>query len=221
MHAVPIIPQWRLSAMPRYLPAGDVERMIASCDVSKVHGSRDRAILLLLARLGLRAGDVLDLRLSDFCWAEGTVRVCGKSRREVLLSLPQDAGDAVLHYLCGVRPASDYDAVFVRSAAPYRPFAGSSSISTLVRRALARAGIADPPSRGANLLRHSAATTMPRAGATLDTVGTVLRHRSTTTTADYAADSDAAGHLFRHVAGHFDCRWACGVVGKAGFLLPR
>lgn len=186
MRAVPTIPQWRLSAMPRYLPTDDVERMVASCDVSKAHGVRDRAILLLLSRLGLRAGDVLDLRLSDICWTDGTLRVHGKGRREVCLPLPQDAGDALLEYICHARPASDSDAVFLRSSAPYRPFADSSSISTLVRLALNRAGISDPPSRGANLLRHSAATSMLRAGATLDTIGTVLRHRSTTTTAHYA-----------------------------------
>jgi len=186
MHAVPTIPQWRLSALPRYLPADDVERMIASCDGSKIHGVRDRAILLLLARLGLRAGDVLDLRLSDICWADGTLRVCGKGRREVCLPLPQDAGDAVLEYVCRARPASDSDVMFLRSSAPYRPFAKSSCISSVVRLALGRAGISAPPSRGAGLLRHSAATSMLRAGATLDTIGTVLRHRSTSTTAHYA-----------------------------------
>ena len=185
-HAVPTIPQWRLSAMPRYLPADDVARLIASCDVSKAHGLRDKAILLLLARLGLRAGDVLALRLADLCWPEGTLRVRGKGRREVCLPLPQDAGDATLEYVCRARPTSDSDAVFLRSSAPFRPFAGSSTISSLVRLALVRAGIPDPPSRGANLLRHSAATSMLRAGATLDTIGAVLRHRSATTTAHYA-----------------------------------
>ena len=129
---------------------------------------------------------MLDLRLSDICWAEGTLRVCGKGRREVCLPLPQDAGDAVLDYVCRARPSSDSEVMFLRSSAPYRPFADSSSISTLVRLALARAGISDPPSHGTNLLRHSAATSMLRAGATLDTIGTVLRHRSTTSTAHYA-----------------------------------
>ncbi len=186
MHAVPTIPQWRLSAMPRYLPAADVERMIGSCNASKAHGVRDKAILLLLARLGLRAGDVLDLRLGHIRWTEGTLRVCGKGRREVCLPLPQEVGDAVLEYICRARPVSDSDAIFLRSSAPYQPFAGSSTISSLVRLALARAGISDPPSRGANLLRHSAATSMLRAGATLDTIGAVLRHRSATTTAHYA-----------------------------------
>jgi integrase/recombinase XerD len=126
------------------------------------------------------------LRLGDICWAEGTLRVRGKSRREVCLPLPQDAGDAMLEYICRARPDGDSDAVFLRSSAPYRSFAQSSCISSVVRLALDRAGISDPPSRGANLLRHSAATSMLRAGATLDTIGTVLRHRSTTTTAHYA-----------------------------------
>jgi len=186
VHAVPTIPQWRLSAMPRHLPAADVDRMIMSCNGTKAHGIRDKAILLLLARLGLRVGDVLNLRLGDVCWADGTLRVCGKGRREVCLPLPQNVGDALLDYICHARPVSDSNVVFLRSFAPYQPFADSSSISGVVRLALVRAGISDPPSRGANLLRHSAATSMLRAGATLDTIGAVLRHRSATTTAHYA-----------------------------------
>lgn len=103
-----------------------------------------------------------------------------------LPAVPQEVGDAVLEYICRARPVSDSDVVFLRSSAPYQSFAGSSTISSLVRLALARAGISDPPLRGANLLRHSAATSMLRAGATLDTIGAVLRHRSATTTAHYA-----------------------------------
>jgi len=184
--AVPTVAHWRLSALPRYLAVADVERLIASCDLAKMHGIRDKAILLLLARLGLRAGDILNMRLDDVAWTEGTVRVCGKGRREVRLPLPQDAGDALLDYLEKVRPRVDEDRIFLRSSAPYRPFANSASISDVVRLALTRAGIADPPSRGANLLRHSAATGMLRGGATLDAIGSVLRHRSPDTTAHYA-----------------------------------
>lgn len=184
--AVPTVPQWRLSALPRYLPPADVERLIASCDLTKPHGIRDKAILLLLARLGLRAGDILDMHLDDIAWNEGTLRVRGKGRREVRLPLPQDAGDALLDYLERARPCVDDERTFLRSLAPYRPFAGSCAISDVVRLALKRAGISDPPSRGTNLLRHSAATGMLRAGATLDAIGTVLRHRSADTTAHYA-----------------------------------
>jgi len=184
--AIPTIPQWRLSALPRYLPADGIERLIASCDLGKPHGIRDRAILLLLARLGLRAGDILDMRLDDIAWAEGTLRVRGKGRREIRLPLPQDAGDALLDYLKKSRPRVTCDYIFLRSSAPHRRFAASCSISSVVRLALRRAGIDDAPTRGANLLRHSAATSMLRAGATLDTVGAVLRHRSANTTAHYA-----------------------------------
>lgn len=184
--AIPTVPQWRLSTLPRYLPRPDVERLIASCDRSKPSGIRDRAILLLLARLGLRAGDILGLRLDDVAWDEGTLRVRGKTRREDRLPLPQDAGDALLDYLERARPTADDPHVFLRASAPLRPFADSSTVSSLVRLALKRAGIAAAPSRGVNLLRHSAATAMLRAGATLDTVGTVLRHRSPDTTAHYA-----------------------------------
>src|SRR5262249_52734572 len=94
-HAVPIIAQWRLSALPRYLPAAAVERVISSCDLTKPHGVRDRAILLLLARLGLRAGDVLAMRLDDVAWADGTVRVRGKGRREGRITRPQEDGAVV------------------------------------------------------------------------------------------------------------------------------
>jgi integrase/recombinase XerD len=186
MHAVPTVPAWRLSSLPRYLAAVDVERMIESCDLQKAHGIRDKAVLLLLTRLGLRAGDILHLRLGHIDWTDGTLRVSGKGRREVCLPLPQDAGEAMLDYIRDARPVSDSDIVFLRSSAPYQPFAGSSTVSSLVRLALGRAGITNPPSRGANLLRHSAATSILCAGATLDAIGAVLRHRSPTTTAHYA-----------------------------------
>ena len=114
-HAVPTVPHWRLSALPRYLPMADVERLIASCAVTTPAGIRDRAILLLLARLGLRAGDILAMRFDDIDWAEGTLRVCGKSRREVCLPLPQDAGDALLDYLNRARPKVGFDQIFLRA----------------------------------------------------------------------------------------------------------
>lgn len=184
--AVPTIPEWRLSALPRYIDATDVERVIASCDSAKPHGVRDRAILLLLARLGLRAGDIVAMKFDDLDWKAGTVRVRGKGRREVRLPLSQDVGDAILDYLAHARPADETDRVFLCAQAPLRPFTKSSMVSDIVRLALRRAGITDPPSKGAHLLRHSAATTMLRAGASLDVIATVLRHSSTDTTAYYA-----------------------------------
>jgi site-specific recombinase XerD len=185
-HAVPPVLQWRLSSLPRYLVATDVERVIASCDQLDRGRLRDRAILLLLARLGLRAGDVAGLRLDDLDWTDGMLRLSGKARRQVRLPLPQEVGDALLSYIEQERPRVDHDAVFIMMVAPYRSFAKSSHISNIVALALKRAGISDPPSTGASLLRHSAATAMLRSGATLEAVGTVLRHRSLDMTAHYA-----------------------------------
>ncbi|MFN0192317.1 MAG: tyrosine-type recombinase/integrase [Aestuariivirga sp.] len=185
-HAVPHVTQWRLSSLPRYLSKEQVDRLLASCDPRSVCGIRDRAILLLLARLGLRAGDILEMRLADIDWSSGTLRVMGKGRRETRLPLPQDTGDAVLDYLASGRSSADHDHLFQRSIAPFCPFSSSSTVSSIVALALKRAGIDDPPSHGAHLLRHSAATHMLRGGATLQSVGAVLRHRSVETTAHYA-----------------------------------
>jgi integrase len=128
---VPTVPEWKLSALPRYLETDDVERVITSCDLSKPCGIRDRAILLLLARLGLRAGDITAMRLDDLDWHAGTVRVRGKGRREICLPLPQDAGDALIEYLMKARPRVDTDRVFLCVNAPVRPFATSASISDI------------------------------------------------------------------------------------------
>lgn len=184
--AIPPVLQWRLSSLPRYLAAADVEQVIASCDKLTRGRLRDRAILLLLARLGLRAGDVAGLKLSDIDWTSGMLRLSGKARRQVRLPLPQDVGDALLAYIEQERPRVGQDAVFLMMVAPYRSFAQSSHVSTIVALALKRAGISDAPSTGASLLRHSAATSMLRSGATLEAVGTVLRHRSLDMTAHYA-----------------------------------
>jgi site-specific recombinase XerD len=185
-HAIPPVLQWRLSSLPRYLAAADVERVIASCDQLTRGRLRDRAILLLLARLGLRAGDVAGLKLSDIDWTSGMLRLSGKARRQVRLPLPQDVGDVLLAYIEQERPRVHQEAVFLMMVAPYRSFAQSSHVSMIVALALKRAGISDPPSTGANLLRHSAATSMLRSGATLEAVGAVLRHRSLDMTAHYA-----------------------------------
>jgi site-specific recombinase XerD len=186
VEAVPTIHDWKLSALPRYLEVDDVERTITSCNLETPHGVRNRAVLLLLARLGLRAGDIVTMRLDDLDWQAGTVRVRGKGRKAVCLPLPQDAGEALIEYLMHARPTADTDRVFLCANAPIRPFATSATVSTLVRVALRQAGISDPPTKGAHLLRHSAATTMLRSGASLDAIATVLRHESSDTTAYYA-----------------------------------
>ncbi len=184
--AVPRIASWRLATLPRYLQAEDVERVIASCDSTRPIGLRDRAILLLLARLGLRAGDVCGLDFADIDWREGSVRVSGKSRRYTRLPLPQEAGDAVLAYIEKGRPAEPLSSgsLFVRHKTPCGPLR-PVTISGIVRLALIRAGI-DAPSYGAHLLRHSAATQMLRQGISMEQIKAILRHASLETTAIYA-----------------------------------
>jgi len=128
----------------------------------------------------------VNLRLCDIDWRAAEIQLSGKGRREVRLPLPQDVGDALLEYLARARPPTSVDRVFLCMDAPWRPFATSSSVCTVVSSALCRASICNAPSKGANLLRHSVATAMLRGGATLDAIGTVLRHRSFETTAHYA-----------------------------------
>jgi site-specific recombinase XerD len=183
-HAIPTLANWRLSTLPRYLSASDVEKVIAACDDSTELGARDLAIILLLSRLGLRSGDILGLLLSDIDWAKGSLVVSGKSTRQSELPLTQEVGDALLTYL-KYRPAVDTDKVFLRVLAPIRPLKGASSVAAIVKRALERAGV-EAPMQGAHLLRHSAATEMLRQGVSLQDIQTVLRHRSIETTTIYA-----------------------------------
>ena len=172
--------------LPRYASPDTIERIIDSCDLSTPVGVRDRAILLLLARLGLRAGDVWRLRLADIDWTNAVLWLHhGKNRQPTRLPLPQDAGDALLAYLTEARPPAREARVFLRVQAPFRPFASASEIAGIVARAVARTGIEGVPT-GSHLFRHSLATAMLRGGANLESVGTVLRHRSPGTTAIYA-----------------------------------
>lgn len=183
---IPSVAQWKLSSLPKYLTAAELETVITSSNIPTKQGLRDHAIILLLGRLGLRAGDVINLLLNDINWDEGTIRLCGKGRRESLLPLPQEIGDAILSYLEKGRPPVPIQRVFLCLNAPFRGLALIASVSNIVRFALSRAHITHPPSHGANLLRHSAATAMLRSGCTLETVSTVLRHRSLDMTGYYA-----------------------------------
>jgi len=191
-HALPTVAEWKLSSLPRYLGAEQAIKLINSCSRNGPQGLRDRAIILLLIRLGLRAGDIASLRPNDIDWQDASLLVRGKGRRDVRLPLPQDAGDAVLDYIEHARPRAAIDRVFLCANAPFRPLRSGMIVSGIVRAALRRAGITNPPSHGANLLRHTAATMMLRAGATLDEIGTVLRHKSPNTTTHYAKVDIAA-----------------------------
>jgi site-specific recombinase XerD len=179
--AIPTVAHWRLSSLPRYLPREEVERVIAAA----AGRTRDQAMLLLMSRLGLRNGDLRELRLGDIDWQRGRIRVVGKSRCEALLPLPQDVGDALLAYIETERQPAPSDHMFFRKAAPIRPL-GRDTARGVVRSSLRRAGIDDPPSRGCHLLRHSAATDMLRRGMPLEDIGVLLRHRFRETTAIYA-----------------------------------
>lgn len=178
------VANWSLASLPRYVTADAVQQIVDAGGAAPRCGTRDRAILLLLARLGLRGGDIVRMRLCDIDWRRACVSVAGKGRREVRLPLPQEVGDAILAYLRG-RPAVASDRVFLRVRAPWWPLGGCSTITRIVSRAIGRAGVS-APTRGSNLLRHSVATAMLREGISLPAIGVVLRHRSPQTTAHYA-----------------------------------
>jgi integrase/recombinase XerD len=184
--AIPTLAHWRLATLPRYLQPEEVERVIASCDRSSPVGRRDQAILLLLARLGLRAGDIVHLRLTDIDWKNASIQVCGKGRRQTRLPLTQEMGQAIVDYLQNGRPRSCSDTVFVRCRAPFRSFRSHCAVSVIVDRALRRAGVVRPSRGAAHLLRHSVATSMLREGASLEGIADILRHNSVETTQIYA-----------------------------------
>lgn len=184
--AIPPVMNWRRVGLPKALAPEQVEAILSGCDRSTVSGRRDYAILLLLARLGLRGGEAVALTLDDFDWDEGIVTVPGKGQRREPLPLPCEVGEALEDYLRhGRPPGCSTRRLFVRVQAPHRGFASTSAIVCIVRRALARAQL-DPPFKGAHLLRHSLATSMLRHGASLEDIGQILRHRHPETTQIYA-----------------------------------
>ena len=184
--AIPTVAHWRLASLPRYLPPKDVERLIASCDRDSAVGRRDRAILLLLARLGLRAGDIVYLRLNDIDWKDTSIQVCGKGRRTTRLPLSQEVGQAIVAYLKKGRPRTNADTLFIRCRAPYCAFASHNAVTRIVDKAFRRTGVMRPSRGAAHLLRHSFATSMLRQGASLQDIAAILRHRSVETTQIYA-----------------------------------
>jgi len=183
--AVPAVPAWRLAELPKHLTPEEVEQVVRACQRDTPVARRDHAILLLLARLGLRASEVIALELDDVDWRAGVLKVRGKGRHHDCLPLPADVGGALATYLRHHRPPCTTRRLFLRARAPHRGFANPSSISTIVCRALTRAGL-QPDFKGAHVLRHSLATGMLRAGASLIEIGEVLRHRAANTTAIYA-----------------------------------
>ena len=183
--ALPAVANWRLSQLPKSLAPEQIERLLDSCDRQTPIGRRDYAILLLLARLGLRAGEIVALTLEDVDWELSALTVHGKGDRREALPLPEDVGDALVSYLRRDRPRCTSRRVFIRQRAPHQGFATSAAICDVVRRALERTGL-DPAFKGAHLLRHSLATNMLHGGASLREIGDILRHCRPETTQIYA-----------------------------------
>lgn len=189
--AVPGMANWSLSHLPKSLPPEQVEQMLAFCDRGTPVGQRDYAILLFLACLGLRAGEVVALTLEDLDWERGELVVRGKGQRLERLPLPTEVGAALVDYLRFVRPVCSTRRVFIRMRAPLRGLVGPSAVDCVVYRALKRAGL-NPEFKGAHLLRHSLATDLLRRGASLTEIGQLLRHSQPTTTQIYAKVDIAA-----------------------------
>ena len=189
--ALPTVRRWRQAEVPTFLSSDDVERILSGTDRSNSRGRRDYAILLLLARLGLRAGEAQTLEISDIRWRTGEIVIRGKGRTVDRLPLLSDVGEALALYLQdrGISPSRR---VFLRMIAPHVGLAGPAAIGHVVRAALARVDIHRSSRGAAHIFRHSLATKMIRQGASIPEISEVLRHRSQNTTEIYAkVDFDA------------------------------
>lgn len=182
--AVPAVANWRMTSIPRAISTDQVSRLLRSIDRTTAVGRRDYTIVLLLARLGVRASEVMFLALDDIDWHNGRVSVHGKGGRHSDLPLPIDVGDAMAAYLQDARPTSSSRRIFLCSRAPFHPLSDSTTVSTIVRRALMRADI-HAPTNGTHQFRHGLATQMLRHGASLAEIGDVLGHRSVEATKIY------------------------------------
>ena len=182
---VPTIPNRKNADLPKYLGAEEIRNIVESCDRSTPTGRRNYALLLILARFGLRASEVRALTLDDIDWQSGMITVRGKGQRLNKFPLPKDVGAAIVDYIKSVRPRSSCRHLFLNSRPPIREITNSSTISSIVRRTIMRTPLR-PPYCGAHVFRHSLGTQILRSGASLREVGHVLRHRGMNTTAIYA-----------------------------------
>ncbi len=183
--SIPVLAHWRLSSLPRYLQPEEMERVIASCDRGTPVGKRDRAITFARS-LGASGGQWRQLRLDDLDWKEAAISVSGKGRRQTLMPLTQEIGDAIASYIKDGRPQTAVDVLFIGSRAPFRALANHCAISMIAAQAMRRASVVCPSRGAAHVLRHSVASSMLRQGASLQEIAGVLRHRSTATTEIYA-----------------------------------
>ena len=182
---VPKAAHWSLAKLPAFLRPAQVARVLALCERRSGIGRRNYAMLLLLARLGLRAGEVAALTLDHIDWQAGVLTLRGKGGQWTQMPLPQDVGEAIVDYLEHGRPLSSDRHLFISVHAPRRGLRGATSISVIASRALARARI-NHPRAGAHIFRHALATEMLQQGASLSEIGRLLRHRHPDTTRIYA-----------------------------------
>ena len=182
--AVPVVANWSMSSIPRAIHADQVRQLLAGINRRSAMGCRDYAILLLLARLGLRSGEVAFLELDDIDWSTGKLSVRGKSGRRSELPLPAEVGEAIAAYLRHGRPQSTDRRVFLRAKAPIHGFRGASGVGSIVRHCILRAGL-DTPTYGAHQFRHGLATELLRQGASLGEIGELLGHHNPQTTKIY------------------------------------
>jgi site-specific recombinase XerD len=183
--SIPRVRRYKLSQLPKFLPREQIERVLKACDRRTPKGLRDYTMLLLMARLGLRAGEVVAMTLDDLDWEHGEFIVRGKGQRHERLPLPKDVGAALVHYLRHGRPECSTRRVFICMTAPLRGLGSSDVIVHVVHEALDRAGL-NPSFKGSHLFRHSLATCLLRKGASLSEIGQVLRHQQQETTQIYA-----------------------------------
>lgn len=185
-YAIPPIRQWKHAALPAALSTEDLARVLAAPHERTVKGLRNRAILLLLARLGLRAGEVRRICLEDVDWRQGNLLIrAGKNRRERILPLPEDVGEALINYLQHGRPSHKERTIFLTLDLPFGPLVSSSPISMLARQAIESAGV-QTARTGAHVFRHTLATHMVCGGATFKSVSDVLGHQTLGVTGIYA-----------------------------------
>lgn len=183
---IPSIRRWKLASLPTYLSAAQVEKVLGGCDRATAMGRRDYAILMMLAKLGLRAGEVASLTLDDIDWRSGEMLVRAKGRQRARMPMPRDVGAAVVAYLRDRRPTTSCRRLFLRTLAPHVGFASGCAITMIAKAALERVGIRGYAHHGAHIFRHSLATELLRSGATLSEIGQLLRHESHDTTRIYA-----------------------------------
>lgn len=185
INAVPTVAAWSMSSIPKAIKPEHIDAVLKNCPRDTPIGKRDHAILMLLVHLGLRSGEIVELKLDNINWEEGIITVNGKASQNHTLPLPTLVGEAIADYLQHARPKVNVRTLFLRTLAPFTGLGAQSTIATIVRASIERAGI-DPPTRGAHQFRHAFASRLIQKGSSLKEIGGLLRHEHSKTTNIYA-----------------------------------